>query len=251
MRLCKKFDIAYRVEVASSLNRCNVCNSDNLDFALRCVSCGSILQQSTRTLDFFSTIYNLWRYPDFILRKIILAEHRNYTILLALIEAIGLSFFALFLFKAGDIYTIELWRLLLSGIGIGVLIFFPCIYLYAIASFLVARVWRSGAPLKGFVSAIIYALHPVALSAIVLLPAEVAVFGSYLFSNNPSPQIINPLPFYFLGFLDFVAALAALILVNRLSRLLLRERIWIVAFLAVFLAFSFVSTEIAKSILIK
>jgi hypothetical protein len=193
----------------------------------------------------------LWRYPDFTLRKIVLAEHGNYTILLALLESVGLSFLFLFLIKAADVYTVELWRLLVSGAGIGLLVFLPCVYLFSIASYVVARVWRSGASLKGFVSGIIYAMHPVGLSAVILLPIEVAVFGAYLFSNNPSPHIINPLPFYFLGFLDFVFGLAALIFVNRLSKLLLRGRIWIAAFLAIFLIFVFVSIEIAKSILLR
>lgn len=161
------------------LDKCPICNTDNPDFALRCKSCGSILQQSVKTLDLFSTIYDLWRYPDFTFRKIILAEHKNYTVFMALLEGIGISYFFMFVVKAGDIYSIDLWRLVVSGVGLAIFIFLPFLYVFSIVSYLTLRTVQTGVTLKGFISATIYGLHPVAFSAIVLLPAEVAVFGAF------------------------------------------------------------------------
>lgn len=233
------------------LTKCPICNVDNLDFSLRCSSCGSILQQRVKTLDLFSTLYNLWRYPDVTLRKIVLAEHRNYTTLIATLEAIGLSFLFLFLIKAADNYSVELWRLLVVGFELAIIVFLPSIYMFSALSYLIVRFKRTGASFKGFASGIIYSLHPIALSAVIFLPAEVAVFGAYLFSNNPSPQVINPLPFYFLGFLDFVFGIAAFFFTMRLAQVLFGTKKFIFAFAAISFAVLFVGFEIAKSILLR
>lgn len=221
-----------------------------MDFSLRCTSCGGILQQADKTLDFFSTIYNLWRYPDFAFRKIILAEHKNYTVLIATLEAIGLSFLFLFIVKGGDIFSIDLVRLLSTGIKLAVIVFLPFLYLFSVLSYASARVSKTGAPLKGFIASAVYGLHPIGFSAIIILPAYVAVYGPYIFSNNPSPQTINPLPFYFLGFLDLLLAIAAFFLILKLTELLFGTKKKIAVFAGVFFILLFAAMEVAKQILL-
>ena len=234
-----------------NLTKCTVCSSENKDFSFRCSSCGSILQQQTRTLDLFSTIYNLWRFPDFAFRRIVIAEHRNYTFLLALFEAIGISFLFLFVTKAGDFVSINLGQLVSMGLELAVAVFLPFVYAFSILSYFLARVSTTGARLRGFTAGLIYALHPVAISAMVILPAEIAVFGPYIFSNNPSPQIINAVPFYLLGFLEFLLLIAALIFVVRLTMLLFRSRKRAAIFVGIFFILLFVTTEITKRVLVK
>ncbi len=233
------------------LTRCNVCNTENMDFSIRCGTCGSLLQQRQRTLDFFSTISNLWRYPDFAFRKIILAEHRNYTILIALLEAAGLSFLFLFVIKAGDVLSIDLKQLLSTGIGLAVVVFFPFLYLFSLLCYFSARVSRTGASLRGFTASMIYALHPIAISAVIILPCEIAVFGPYVFSNNPSPQTINPIPFYLLGFLNLVLAVAASVFAGKLTKLLFGTKKKTTIFAGIFFILLVVAMEIAKQIIIK
>ncbi len=232
------------------MSKCQVCNAENLDLSIRCVSCGSILQESVKALDLFSTIYNLWRLPHSTLRKIVLATHRNYSLLLAGLEGIGLSFLALFMLKAADIYSLQFPRLLITGFVLGIVVFLPGIYFFCILSYLSLRVKRTGATLKGYVSGIIYALHPIAISSVVLIPLEVAVFGSYLFSNNPPPQVINPVSFYFLAFLDLVLAAAAVLMVLRLTRVLFGIRVLAFGMAALFSGVFAVAVEIAKRILL-
>ncbi len=233
------------------MSKCQVCNSENLEFAIRCASCGSNLQDSVKSLDLFSTIYNVWRFPDSTLRKIVLATHRNYSVLLAALEGIGLSFLMLYIVKAADIYSLQFPRLLLAGAVLGLVIFLPGIYLFCALSYVAVRVRRTGARFKGFASGMIYSLHPMAVWSVMLVPLEVAVFGSYLFSNNPPPQVINPVSFYFLAFLHVVFAAAALLLVVRLTRVLFGVRVIAVLGLAVLFSAVFVfASEIAKQILL-
>lgn len=233
------------------MNKCEVCSSENFDFSLRCSSCGGLLQQSPKTLDLFTTISNLWRYPDFTFRKIILAEHRNYTTLIGLLEAIGLSFLFLFIIKAGNVLSIDLLQLLSTGIGLSIVVFFPFLYLFSSLSYFPAGVSRTGASLRGFTASMIYALHPIAISAIIILPSEIAVFGVYFFSNNPSPQTINPVPFYLLGFLDCLLGIAAFVLVARLTKLLFGTKKKATIFVGIFFILLVAVMEITKRILIK
>lgn len=221
-----------------------------MDFAVRCVSCGSNVQQRVRTLDLFSTIYNLWRFPDFTFRRIILAEHKNYTLPVALVEAVGFSYFSMFIVKAGDIYSIDLWRLVVSGFTMAAMIFLPLLYIFSGVCFLVTRASRRGATLNGFISAMIYSLHPIAFGAIILLPAELAVFGPYLFSNNPSPAVINRIPFYSLSLLEIVFASFAIVIAGRFTKLLFGNRKKLSIFAGIFFIFFIAALEIAKKTLV-
>ena len=76
-----------------------------------------------------------------------------------MLEAIGLSFFFLFIVKGGDIFSIDLW-LLSSGIKLAVFVFLPFLYLFSVLSYASARVSKTGAPLKGFIASDVYGLHP-------------------------------------------------------------------------------------------
>ncbi len=233
------------------MTRCAVCNSENLDLAIRCGSCGSLLQQRAKTIDLFDTLFNVWRYPDFTFRRVILAEHRNYTIPLAFLEAIGLSFFFLFIVKAGDIFSIDLGRLLTTGVGLAVVVFLPFLYLFVLAGYFLAGVSRTGASRGGFTAGMIYAMHPIALSAIIILPSEIAVFGSYVFSNNPSPVTINSVPFFLLAFLDIFLGLAAALSIARLTKLLFGTMKKAIIFAGNFFILWVVAVEIAKRLLVK
>jgi hypothetical protein len=221
-----------------------------MDLSLRCSSCGGLLQQRAKTLDLFATLFNVWRYPDFTFRKIILAEHRNYAFLIALFEAVGMSFLFLFTVKAGDIFSIELIRLLSTGLGFAVAAYLPFLYLFCLLSYFLSRASQTGASLRGFMAGMIYAMHPIAVSAIVILPLEVAVFGPYVFSNNPSPLTINPAPFYLLGILDCLLGFAAIMFVARLSKLLFGTRKKAIIFVGIFFILFIVSVELTKRILV-
>lgn len=234
----------------SILTKCPVCNTDNLEFSTRCISCGSFLQQSVRTLDLFSTIFELWRHPVFAIRRILVAEHKNYTVLIAVLEAVTLSFLSLYIVKAADIYSVELWKLIVTGTGLALVVFLPALYVFFVLSYLILGPKKRGVTIKGFISGIVYSLHPLAFSAAVFLPATIAVFGPYAFSNNPPPQVINPLPFYFLGFLGLASGIAALVFTTRLVHILFGKRIRVTVLTAVFLCVFAAALEIAKHILL-
>lgn len=210
-----------------------------------------MLQQRAKTIDLFSTVYNLWRYPDFTFRKILLAEHRNYVTLIGLLEAVRFSFLGLFIVKASDVFSIELPRLLLAGFGLAVIVYLPFLVFFSSLSYVSARVSKTGASLKGFLASVIYGFHPIAVSAIVVLPVEIAIFGPYVFSNNPSPLTINPIPFYFLESLDCFLGIAAIAFVLKLTNLLFGARKKVAIFVGIFFILLFTVMEIVRRVLVK
>jgi len=170
---------------------------------------------------------------------------------MGVLEAVGLSFLSFFILKAGDIYSIDLVQLFSAGIGLAIVVYLPFLYLYSILSYMAGRVSRTGASLKGFIAGMIYALHPIGLGAIIILPSEAAVFGSYVFSNNPSPQTINPAPFYLFGFLECLMGTAAIFLVFRLTRLFFGNGKKTAIFAGIFFILLFTAMEITKQTLTK
>ncbi len=204
-----------------------------------------------KALDLFSTIYALWKNPDSTLKRIILAEHRNYSLLLAVLESIGISFFFLYFIKAADVYSLDLSTLVLEGIKLSLTVFLVGIYLFSVLNYMVSKFKRTGAGFRGMVSGSIFALHPLAADAIFLIPLEVAVFGSYSFSNNPSPQIINPIPFYLLSFLEILTLAAAVYFFLRFSKVLFGVRLFSFAFAATAVVVLISSFQIAKGILLR
>jgi hypothetical protein len=179
-----------------------------------------------------------------------MATHRNYSVMLAAFEGMGLSFLMLFIVKAADIYSVQFPRLLLAGFVMGLVVFLPGIYFFSVLSYFTVRIKRTGASLKGYISGVIYALHPIAVGMVILLPMEVAVFGSYLFSNNPPPQVINAASFYPLAFLDIVFAAAAGVMMLRMTKVIFGARVIFIGLAAIFVGVVSVAVEIAKRILL-
>lgn len=235
----------------SHLTICSVCGANNPEFSTRCSSCGGTLQEKAKALNLFSTVFGLWRYPDYTMRKIILAEHRNYAFLLAALESIFLGFLFLFIVKAGDIYSIELPRLLLACLLSGIVLFLPTLYISSTVSYLVLRAYRTGVTLRGFLAGTFYGLHPLALGAVLFLPMEVAVYGPYILSNNPPPWVINPPPFYLFAFLNLMIFVAVVNFIVRLTRLIFSRTFTVALLIGVPVIFFVVMTDIAKHLLVK
>lgn len=199
--------------------KCPVCGTDNKEFTIRCGKCGAILQQRLKTLNLFETIFFMWRNPKLAQRRILLAEHRNLTLVVATIESFAAGFAFLYVVKATDTYSSFLPHLLFAGAFVSIIVYLPFFYLIPSTVYILSNIKKTGITIKGFVSAFIYAIHPIALMSLVLIPVQVAIFGQYFFSNNPPPQVINPLPFYALMFLSFIVVVSSMFFLYKLVSL--------------------------------
>jgi hypothetical protein len=59
-----------------------------------------------------------------------------------------------------------------------------------------------------------YAASPIVLSLVIVFPLEIAVFGVYLFDNNPPPMVLNPIAFIVLAGIDLIAAVGSVVLLG-------------------------------------
>ena len=230
--------------------KCPVCGKENTYLLLRCASCKSYIQPNLKALDLFATLFSLWRNPELTLKRIVIADHRNYTLLLALLEALGLSFFFFYFIKAADVFSLSLSRVLMESFDLSLVVFLPTVYLFSALNYVVSRIRGTGARFRGIVSGTVYALHPLALGAVILFPVEVAIFGVYIFSNNPPPQVINPAAFYSMAFLGIVCCVTVVFYYVRFSRMLFGVGVFVFAFVATAIVSLFSSFEIAKMILL-
>ncbi|HCV43406.1 MAG TPA: hypothetical protein DGH68_07965 [Bacteroidetes bacterium] len=181
---------------------CSVCGQQNDDLVVICVSCGSYLQSKVDNLNLFETIWLLMENPRAAFKKIVLARHKNYVVLLSALFGISLAF-ALFWVK----HLGSRFENLMALVGAGVLFGIPAgLAIVWISGFLVARCVRmlgGKAVARNAAAVTAYASMPLALSLVVVFPLEIALFGLDFFGTNPPPLVLNP--GVYLGLLAFDA----------------------------------------------
>jgi hypothetical protein len=191
--------------------KCPLCGTENSDLDVVCRSCKGFMQAKVDTLDLFSTAWGLLEQPRRTFRRIALAKSKNYVVLLS--AALGVAIVYLYLWH---------WQLavvipsLVTLLGIGLLVGPPLGNLFiALCAAVVGFILRSrgiNLTFRNVRAVLAYACLPVVASLLLVMPLEIAIFGSYFFDNNPPPMVINPLAYVGLIGLDAVAGLWSAVL---------------------------------------
>jgi hypothetical protein len=171
---------------------CPVCTHVNDDFAIKCISCGSYIQDRVPTLDFFSTMWLIIESPKQAFKKIILAEHKNYVLFLGLFLGIAAAFALLWAKKSGDNFD-NLFPVLLFGTFLGVAICIPLFYALVILLYGIAKSIGGKGGLRETYAITGWSLVPIMLSVVFILPLALATLGLFLFSTNPSAYEVKPI----------------------------------------------------------
>jgi hypothetical protein len=191
---------------------CPNCNTQNSPLNVKCSKCGSFIQARVPNLDLFETVWQIIEKPLPTFRKICLSEQKNYVYALFSFFGIGLLFASFWYINLGNRMPSLLEILifgLLGGPFAGVIALLSLSWLL----FLVSKyIFRKSGKFRNLLSVTAYSSSPVVISVIFVLPVELIVFGLYLFTNNPSAQVLKPLPFYVLITLDGVVALYSMVL---------------------------------------
>ncbi len=191
--------------------QCPVCSHQNEELALLCVSCGSFVQDRVPTLDFFATMWQLIEFPGAALKRIVLAEHKNYVLMLAMFFGISVGFGLFWSAHAGDQYS-NIIHLILAASSVGFCIAVPLFFLMTGMTHGLMRLsggrgaWRNTYAMVG------WGLFPFSFTTIVVLPIELAAFGLLFFSNNPHPFEVKPLVYAVLIGIDGLMALWSLVI---------------------------------------
>lgn len=170
---------------------CPVCTAQNEDLAVRCSSCGSYVQDRVPTLDLFATMWLIIESPRTAFRRIIIAEHKNYVVLLGLFLGISAVFTLFWAHRFGDEFD-NLFPLLLFGTFFGGLAAVPLVFLWTGMNHLLAKAARGKGSFRESYGVSGWSLVPVMLAAVFVLPLELATLGLHLFSANPTAYQLKP-----------------------------------------------------------
>lgn len=190
---------------------CTVCKAENDLFSSVCKKCGSFLQNRVHNLDLFYTLWKVIESPRNAFRLIMLAEHKNYTLLLYALYGINIVFTGFWHFKLGDkfgnILSLFSWAMLI-GIPLGIALCPLVSFFYWILS----KIFGSKATFRNSLGIMSYALTPILISLVLVLPVELLTFGMYLFTFNPHPIHIKPISYIMLIGLNITLTVWAFIL---------------------------------------
>ena len=144
--------------------------------------------------------------PRVALRRVLVAEHKNYVLFLNLFFGIALSFALLWLRHAGNEFD-NLIYLLLLGIFIGLLLAYPLGMGAVYGIHALAKLFSGKGTVRNTYAVIGWSLTPIMLSVVFVLPIELASMGLLLFTTNPSALEVKPAVFSSLAGLDVIAVL--------------------------------------------
>jgi hypothetical protein len=190
---------------------CSVCQIENDKYAMICKKCGAFLQNRVSNLDLFDTLWRIIENPREAFRLIMIAEHKNYALFLYALCGISIAFSGFWYFRIGDrfenVLILILWALLI-GVSLGIALC-PIVSSF---HWMLSKLLGGKSSFRISMGLTSYALTPVTISLLLLLPIELLTFGMYFFTFNPHPMTIKPVSYIVLIGLSAVMILWAFIL---------------------------------------
>ena len=174
---------------------CPSCTAENPPYVYICKKCGSFLRERIYNIDLWKIIGLLIENPKKAFQLIVFSEHKNFIIFIVLFVA------AKFLINARFLSMISLGEIFpATGIALSYLIIFAATVLYLLLFSLLMTFINSKLSMKNRFrdnfAVLVYSLLPNVIGVFFLIIIELAVFGGYLFSVNPTPFVIKGLIAY-------------------------------------------------------
>jgi hypothetical protein len=170
---------------------CSICHTENDQYATICIKCGGFLQNRVPNLDLFAVIWKIIENPRKAFQLIMLSEHKNYALFLYTLWGISTAFAGFWYFQVGDrfenVLSLIMWGLLIGiPLGIGL---FPTV---SLLHWILSKLFGGRSAFRTSIGISSYALTPIILSLVFVLPIELMTFGMYLFTQNPHPMVLKP-----------------------------------------------------------
>lgn len=192
---------------------CTVCRNVNDWFVTRCERCGSFLQNKVDTLNLFEMLWKLIEAPVAAFRKIVLAEHKNYVVVLSGFFGIALVFANLWFRQVGDRFD-TLLSILVFGLLIGPVVGIGFLIVLSAIIHLLLRRLRISMRFRNTLAVSSYACAPIVFSLFLVFPIELMTFGPELFTSQLTLRTMNPTSFFLFAVLDGLAILWSLLLLS-------------------------------------
>jgi hypothetical protein len=193
--------------------KCEVCGTENDDLALKCSGCRGFLQAKVEVLDLFPTLWGLIERPRPTFRRIVRARRKNFVFGLAALLGIAVVFLVMWARRSGTAFR-SLAEVVGVGAGLGIPAGILLVLLLGVAGGKVSRMLGGRGGAKNFLAVTAYASSPMLYALALVLPAELAIFGMYLFDRNPDPMALKPEVYVALLAFDVLSTLWAAALLH-------------------------------------
>lgn len=170
--------------------KCKNCSAEVPKFKLICPSCGIYLRKRVSNIDLWNVIWQLFYSPSAALKKIVYAEHKNFVFILTIF--FGIKFFvdSWILRNYAKIFK-PITGFIIKNLFLSIGYVFAILIVWAVFITIVLKIFRYSTRIKDNYSIFVYSLLPQLFVLFLLTPVEYALFGTYLFTFNPSPFIIK------------------------------------------------------------
>ena len=186
--------------------KCKNCGHENALFRLNCTECNNYLRARVWNIDLWHDIRLLIESPTKGFQDIIWSEHKNFVVFIIIISTIKLMVDSFFLNMITENivflqHSFFMDYLLVLTEFVIFLILFTFVFWY------INKLISIETIIRDVFAIITYSFIPSIFALVSLFLVEIILFGSFLFSVNPSPLIIKPMLAYTLLVLEILVIL--------------------------------------------
>ncbi len=183
--------------------KCSNCSTENPVYGLNCVNCSAYLRERVVNIDLGNIIAKIIESPVNAFRKIIQSEHKNFITVIIILVSIKILLMMMILApqltkKEVVLSNILLHFVIVIGVFVLLVVIYSLLFKYISAGFNNTTRFRDNFTILSF------SFLPFIFGLIILFPIELLIFGSSLFSNNPSPFLLKESAAYVLLIMEIL-----------------------------------------------
>ncbi|MCH8171181.1 MAG: hypothetical protein IIB07_08665 [Bacteroidetes bacterium] len=186
--------------------KCKNCGHENALFRLNCTECNNYLRARVWNIDLWHDIRLLIESPTKGFQDIIWSEHKNFVVFIIIISAIKLMVDSFFLNMITE-NIVFLQHSFFMDYLLVLTEFVIFLVLFTFVVWYINKLISIETRIRDVFAIITYSFIPSIFALVSLFLVEIILFGSFLFSVNPSPLIIKPMLAYTLLVLEILVIL--------------------------------------------
>ncbi|MCH7973422.1 MAG: hypothetical protein IH949_05975 [Bacteroidetes bacterium] len=186
--------------------KCKNCGHENALFRLNCTECNNYLRARVWNIDLWHDIRLLIESPTKGFQDIIWSEHKNFVVFIIIISTIKLMVDSFFLNMITE-NIVFLQHSFFMDYLLVLTEFVIFLILFTFVVWYINKLISIETRIRDVFAIITYSFIPSIFALVSLFLVEIILFGSFLFSVNPSPLIIKPMLAYTLLVLEILVIL--------------------------------------------
>ncbi|MCH8943020.1 MAG: hypothetical protein IIA48_11355 [Bacteroidetes bacterium] len=186
--------------------KCKNCGHENALFRLNCTECNNYLRARVWNIDLWHDIRLLIESPTKGFQDIIWSEHKNFVVFIIIISTIKLMVDSFFLNMITE-NIVFLQHSFFMDYLLVLTEFVIFLVLFTFVVWYINKLISIETRIRDVFAIITYSFIPSIFALVSLFLVEIILFGSFLFSVNPSPLIIKPMLAYTLLVLEILVIL--------------------------------------------